>query len=150
VEKYLCEIIGWKIPRVHGDRQRADCPRNAGCAIGRDYLRSGSRRGGRGCFVLEYPGYGARAGSPGKKSFMARREAFQLLPAGSPKYVVSESSARRGVRTCQKSFAGGCGHGFVRAYTISHPWRSMNLVSAFLLLLVDRFNPKMVCELPRP
>jgi hypothetical protein len=43
-------------------------------------------------FVLEYPGYGARAGSPDKASFIAAaEEAFKLLPKKQPRYLVSES-----------------------------------------------------------
>jgi pimeloyl-ACP methyl ester carboxylesterase len=87
-------IIGWKIPAtgvstgsvliVHG---------NAGCAIGRDYLaRPVHEAASVDVFVLEYPGYGARDGSPSKKSFdAAAEEAFQQLPANVPKYLVSES-----------------------------------------------------------
>src|ERR1039457_6094983 len=88
------QIIGWKIPAsgaatgsvliVHG---------NAGCALSRDYLaRPIHEAEDVDVFVLEYPGYGARAGSPSKTSFLAAaEESFQLLPADKPKYVVSES-----------------------------------------------------------
>lgn len=88
------ETIGWKIPAngvsvgsvliVHG---------NAGCALGRDYLaRPIHDAVNVEVFVLEYPGYGARSGAPDRTSFLAAaEEAFQLLPAGSPRYVVSES-----------------------------------------------------------
>jgi hypothetical protein len=88
------QIIGWKIPAsgaatgsvliVHG---------NAGCAIGRGYLAQPIHDAESvDVFVLEYPGYGARSGSPSKKSFdAAAEEAFQLLPDNLPKYVVSES-----------------------------------------------------------
>ena len=88
------QIIGWKIPAhgtatgsvliVHG---------NAGCAIGRDYMAQPVHEAAAvDVFVLEYPGYGAREGSPSKTSFIAAaEEAFQLLPSGSPKYIVSES-----------------------------------------------------------
>src|SRR5665213_3741295 len=88
------QIIGWKIPAsgttagsvliVHG---------NAGSAIGRDYLAQPIHDAESvDVFVLEYPGYGAREGSPSKKSFdAAAEEAFQLLSTNLPKYVVSES-----------------------------------------------------------
>jgi len=88
-------IIGWKMPAtgpvtgsvliVHG---------NAGCALSRDYMAQPIHAAGAGLdvCVLEYPGYGAREGSPGKASLCAAAEAaFQLLPAGQPKYIVSES-----------------------------------------------------------
>lgn len=88
------QIIGWKMPAngtatgsvliVHG---------NAGCALGRDYIaRPIHEAGDVDVFVLEYPGYGARDGSPSKTSMIAAgEEAFQLMPSGAPKYLVSES-----------------------------------------------------------
>jgi pimeloyl-ACP methyl ester carboxylesterase len=87
-------IIGWKIPAagetqgsvliVHG---------NGGCAANRDYLaRPIHDAEPVDVFVLEYPGYGAREGKPSKKSMdAAANEAFQLLPANLPRYLVSES-----------------------------------------------------------
>ena len=88
------QSIGWKFPAsgtatgsvliVHG---------NAGCALGRDYIAQPIHDAiAVDVFVLEYPGYGAREGSPSKKSFVAAgEEAFQLLPTNTPRYVVSES-----------------------------------------------------------
>ncbi len=88
------QIIGWKIPAsgvamgsvliMHG---------NAGCALGRDYIAQPIHQAGPvDVYVLEYPGYGARSGEPGKDSMVAAaEEAFGLLPAGKPKYLVSES-----------------------------------------------------------
>ena len=88
------QIIGWKILAdgvstgsvliIHG---------NAGCALSRDYLAQPIHDAADvGVFVLEYPGYGARPGSPGKKIFVAAaEESFQLLATNSPRYVVSES-----------------------------------------------------------
>ena len=88
------EIIGWKMPAktnaigsvliVHG---------NAGCALSRDYLAQPIHEAAAvDVFVLEYPGYGARGGSPGRESMVAAAEAaFQLLPKNLPRHVVSES-----------------------------------------------------------
>lgn len=88
------EIIGWKLPGklplagnvliVHG---------NAGCALNRDYIaRPIHEASACDVYVLEYPGYGARGGSPSMKSLLdAGEEAFDLLPKDSPIYVVSES-----------------------------------------------------------
>ena len=43
-------------------------------------------------FILEFPGYGAREGSPSLKSLLAAgEEAFKLLPKENPIYLVSES-----------------------------------------------------------
>jgi pimeloyl-ACP methyl ester carboxylesterase len=87
-------IIGWKMPAtgaatgsvliVHG---------NAGCALDRDYLaRPIHDAAAVDVYVLEYPGYGARAGSPSRSSLVAAVDAaFGLLPADQPKYVVGES-----------------------------------------------------------
>ncbi len=88
------QIIGWKMMAsgtatgsvliVHG---------NAGCALSRDYLaRPIHDAAAVDVYVLEYPGYGARPGSPSKTSLVAAaEEAFQLLPTNAPQYVVSES-----------------------------------------------------------
>lgn len=88
------EIIGWKLPAsasptgsvlvVHG---------NAGCALNRGYIaRPIHEAASRDVYVLEYPGYGARVGSPSMKSFLAAgEEAFALLPSSMPIYIVSES-----------------------------------------------------------
>jgi pimeloyl-ACP methyl ester carboxylesterase len=43
-------------------------------------------------FILEYPGYEDRSGSPSQRSlFRAADEAFQLLPTNGPAYLVGES-----------------------------------------------------------
>ncbi|MFO1514062.1 MAG: hypothetical protein U1F83_14270 [Verrucomicrobiota bacterium] len=88
------DIIGWRMPAaerstacvliVHG---------NAGFGADRDYLaRPIHDAASVDVFVLEYPGYGARAGSPSKASFTAAaEEAFASLPSGLPCYVVCES-----------------------------------------------------------
>lgn len=88
------DIIGWKIPArgpatgsvliMHG---------NAGCAVGRDYIAQPIHDGtSLDVFILEYPGYGARSGSPSKATIDAGgEEAFQLLPRNLPRYLVSES-----------------------------------------------------------
>lgn len=88
------QIIGWKLPStksstgsvliVHG---------NAGCAIDRSYFAKPIHEAASvDVFVLEYPGYGAREGSPGEKSFLAAAdEAFASLDTNHPIYVVSES-----------------------------------------------------------
>ncbi len=125
------QIIGWEIPAngtatgsvliVHG---------NAGSAVNRDYLaRPIHDAEPVDVFVLEYPGYGARGGSPSKKSFVAAaEEAFQLLPANSPKYVVSES----------------IGAGVACELAKNHPLAvaGMVLFVPSYFLLVDRFNPE--------
>jgi uncharacterized protein len=88
------ELIGWHLPAksratsavliVHG---------NAGCAFNRSYLAQPIHAlGGIDVFVLEYPGYGGRAGSPSQRAILAAAdEAFEALPDRSRLYIVSES-----------------------------------------------------------
>lgn len=88
------QTIGWKIAArgsptgsvliAHG---------NAGYALNRGYIAKPIHAAaGLGVYVLEYPGYGARSGSPTLKSFLAAgEEAFKTLPTHMPVYLVSES-----------------------------------------------------------
>jgi pimeloyl-ACP methyl ester carboxylesterase len=66
---------------------------NAGCALNRNYIaRPIHDAGAVDVFVLEYPGYGARPGSPSQKSWLAAgAEALSTLPNDKPIYLVSES-----------------------------------------------------------
>src|SRR6516162_821233 len=87
-------IIGWRIPaRTNAVASVLIVHGNAGCAADRDYIAQPIHAAADvDVFVLEYPGYGARDGSPAKASMdAAAEEAFQLLPSGKPKYLVSES-----------------------------------------------------------
>jgi uncharacterized protein len=139
-------IIGWKIPAggtatgsvliVHG---------NAGCALGRDYLaRPIHDAADVDVFVLEYPGYGARAGSPGKPALLAAgEEALALLPNDRPKYLVSESIGA-GV-ACHLAGAHPRDVAGLLLFAPYHDFatvaqRRMPFLPAYLLLL-DRFNP---------
>jgi len=141
------QIIGWKIPAsgtatgsvliVHG---------NAGSAIGRDYLAQPIHDAESvDVFVLEYPGYGAREGSPSKASFVAAAdEAFQLMPDNLPKYVVSESIgtgvACELAKNHPQEIAGLVL--FVPYHNLaSVAQRQMWFLPAYFLLL-DRFNPE--------
>ncbi len=88
------ELIGWTLPStqprtanvliVHG---------NAGSATDRDYFaRPIHDAAAVDVYILEYPGYGARAGQPSMISVLAAAdEAFALLPASEPVYIVGES-----------------------------------------------------------
>ena len=145
------QIIGWKIPAtgratgsvliVHG---------NAGCALGRDYIAQPIHDASdMEVFVLEYPGYGAREGAPSKTSLLAAaEEAFQLLPPGAPKYVVSESIGA-GVacdlaRNHSSEVAGLVL--FVPYHNLaSVAQRQMPFLPAYFLLF-DRFNPAECLE----
>ena len=141
------EIIGWKILAetnatasvliVHG---------NAGCALGRDYLAQPVHDAAAvDVFVLEYPGYGARGGSPSKTSFTAAaEEAFQLLPKNLPRYVVSESIGTGVATELAKNHPSeifGLAL-FVPYHNLaSVAQRRMWFLPAYFLLL-DRFNPE--------
>ncbi len=99
--------IGWKIPArgtptgsvliAHG---------NAGNALNRGYIAQPIHRAGDlDVYVLEYPGYGARPGSPTMKSFLAAgEEAFSALPSNRPVYLVSESIGAGVVAHLAKTF----------------------------------------------
>jgi len=140
------QIIGWKIPAtsaatgnvliVHG---------NAGCALSRDYLAQPIHDAADvDVFVLEYPGYGARQGSPGKKNFIAAaEEAFQLLSTNSPRYVVSESiGAGVACELARNHPAEIAGLALFAPYANlpAVAQKQMPFLPAYLLLL-DRFNP---------
>lgn len=140
------QIIGWKIPAsgtatgslliVHG---------NAGSAVGRDYIAQPIHEAADvDVFVLEYPGYGARPGSPSKASMVvAAEEAFQLMPPGSPKYVVSESIGTGVACELAKSHpVEVAGMVLFVPYDnlASAAQRHMFFLPAYFLLL-DRFNP---------
>jgi hypothetical protein len=140
------QIIGWKLPAasspvasvliMHG---------NAGCAIDRGYLAAPIHIAAPvDVYVLEYPGYGSRAGSPDERSFLAAgEEAFGLLTNGLPKYLVSESLGA-GVacylaKTHPTEVAGLVL--FMPYHNLaSVAQRKMPLLPAYFLLL-DRFNP---------
>ncbi len=141
------EIIGWKIPAhgtatgslliVHG---------NAGCALDRDYIAQPIHEAADvDVFVLEYPGYGARGGSPSKKSFIAAaEEAIELLPATSPKYLVSESIGAGVACELAKKYPLA-----VAGMVLFVPYHNLASVAQHRIwflpsyfLLVDRFNPE--------
>jgi pimeloyl-ACP methyl ester carboxylesterase len=141
------QIIGWKILAsgastgsvliVHG---------NAGCAIERDYLAQPIHDAEPvDVFVLEYPGYGARDGSPSKASFVAAaEEAFQLLPTNLPRYVVSESiGAGVACELAKNHPSEVAGMALLVPYhnLAAVAQRQMWFLPAYLLLL-DRFNPE--------
>jgi pimeloyl-ACP methyl ester carboxylesterase len=101
------QTIGWKIPArgsptgsvliAHG---------NAGNALNRGYIAKPIHAAASfDVYVLEYPGYGARLGSPTMKSFLAAgEEAFSALPTNRPVYLVSESIGAGVVAHLAKTF----------------------------------------------
>src|SRR5277367_6664150 len=88
------QLMGWKLPAssapagsiliLHG---------NAGWALNRAYMAMPIHDAAAlDVYILEYPGFGARGGSPSEASLLlAADEAFQNLPENLPAYLVSES-----------------------------------------------------------
>ena len=66
---------------------------NAGSAVGREYLADPLQQVlPLPVYILEYPGYADRPGSPSEHAFLAAAdEAFSTLPARVPVFLVSES-----------------------------------------------------------
>jgi uncharacterized protein len=87
-------IIGWKLPADSSPTASVlICHGNAGCALDRGYLAGPIHAAAPAdVYVLEYPGYGVRPGSPGKPTLLAAgEEALALMPKGPPKFIVGES-----------------------------------------------------------
>jgi pimeloyl-ACP methyl ester carboxylesterase len=140
------QIIGWKLPATSSPVASVLITHgNAGCAIDRGYLASPIHDAAPvDVYVLEYPGYGSREGSPDKRSFLAAAdEAFGLLTNGLPKYLVSESIGA-GV-ACHLAKAHSTNVAGLVLFMPYHDLasvaqRKMPFLPAYLLLL-DRFNP---------
>jgi len=88
------QLMGWKLPAnsapigsvliLHG---------NGGWALNRAYMTLPIHDAAPlDVYILEYPGYGAREGTPGERNVLAAAdEAFESLPTNVPAYLVSES-----------------------------------------------------------
>ena len=89
------DVIGWR--RVKPDGQARRCililHGNAGCAPDRfHYADSFDAVEPIDCYLLEYPGYGARKGSPSQASILqAADEGLQSIPKTCSVFVVGES-----------------------------------------------------------
>lgn len=90
-------FIGWRAPHPDGApvARAVVLHGNAGTALDRTYLRDVLQGPGLPrieVFLLEYPGYGPRAGSPNQESIVAATvEAIDLLGEGVPVFLVGES-----------------------------------------------------------
>lgn len=140
------EIIGWKLAAssasigsvlvIHG---------NGGCALQRGYIaRPIHDAAALDVFILEFPGYGMREGSPGLKSILAAaEEAFTLLPKDNPIYLVSESLgtgvAAHLAKTHPKEIAGMVM--FVPYDSLPSLAQSKMPLLLPYLFLVDRYEP---------
>jgi pimeloyl-ACP methyl ester carboxylesterase len=140
------QLIGWKLSAssapigsvliVHG---------NGGWALNRAYMaRPIHEAAPLDVYILEYPGYGAREGSPGENSLLsAADEAFENLPKNLPVYVVSESLGTGVAAHLAQKFPAG-----VAGLALFVPYDKLASVAAnhvpFLpayFLLWDRFDP---------
>src|SRR5262249_40591686 len=89
------QLMGWKeLSQTNAPHTRILITHgNAGSAIDRvDYARSLNQAADCDVYLLEYPGYGPRPGSPSQKSFFqAADEAIGLLQKDGPVFVIGES-----------------------------------------------------------
>jgi len=89
------EPIGWKrLSQVRPPQAQVLITHgNAGCAFQCGHYADAIQQAGAiDVFIVEYPGYENRAGSPSERSLdAAADEAFQLLPANRATYLVGES-----------------------------------------------------------
>jgi uncharacterized protein len=93
-------------------------------------------------FILEYPGYADRAGSPSQSSLLrAADEAFQMLATNGPVYLVGES-----LGTGVAAYLAGTHPGKVAGVVLISPYNRLTSVAQYHmpvlpvgLLLVDRF-----------
>lgn len=139
-------VVGWKFPAatqsvgsvlvVHG---------NGGAALNRRYLAQGIHEAAAlDVYVLEYPGYGARPGSPSLKAWLAAgREALSLLPTNQPVYVVSESLGTGVAAHLAERFPGQ-----ISGMACFVPYDSLPSLAQYRmplllpkLFLVDRYEP---------
>lgn len=87
-------IIGWQLPAdPHAPGTILMIHGTDGWAVDRAIPAKAIRKGtGFTVYILEYPGYGARPGSPGEASILAAAdEAWQCLPHQVRVYLVAES-----------------------------------------------------------
>src|SRR5258706_11921639 len=88
------ELIGWNLPcRGTPTASILVAHGNAGWAVDRTYLAQPLHDAAAlDVYLLEYPGYGARPGSPSQRTILkAADDAFASVPKHLPIYLVSES-----------------------------------------------------------
>jgi uncharacterized protein len=88
------EIVGWHLRKPTAKKRLVVFHGNAGYALHRSFYAEGFAGHDFEVYLFEYPGYGARPGSPGKDVFLSTGRAVvdQLLTADSrPLYLLGES-----------------------------------------------------------
>jgi len=87
--------LGWKrmASRHPAEGEILITDGNGGCAIDRvDWADAIAKAANMDVFILEYPGYGDRAGAPSEHAlFSSAEEGFQALQGQAPIYLVGES-----------------------------------------------------------
>jgi pimeloyl-ACP methyl ester carboxylesterase len=122
------EEIGWS--RTHAEGRARRCililHGNAGCAPDRfHYADSFEAIEPVDCFILEYPGYGARHGAPSQPALLrAAEEALESLPRTCSVFVVGESLGT-GVAT----YLAGKYRERVRGVFLVAPYNNMSAVA---------------------
>jgi pimeloyl-ACP methyl ester carboxylesterase len=139
-------IIGWHLPaKTSPTASVLIAHGNAGSALNRAYIAAPIHSVGNiDVFVLEYPGYGAREGSPSLQSFLSAADnAFAALPANRPAYVVAESIGAGAAAHLAKTYGAR-----VSGLLFFAPYHDLAAVGQsqmpFLpvkLLMRDRFRP---------
>ena len=88
------ETIGWRISKPNAKRRVVAFHGNAGYALHRTYYADGLGGLDWEVYLFEYPGYGARDGTPSKDAFLSTSRAAidELLAADTrPLYLLGES-----------------------------------------------------------
>lgn len=140
------QYIGWKkVSKAPGEHLRVLIVHgNAGSAIDRVDLANGLEGvGPTDVYILEYPGYGARPGSPSEQSlFRAADEAMDLLKKGGPICVIGES-----LGTGVACYIAGTYPKSVEGVLLIAPYNNLSAVGQYQmrifpvrLLLRDRFT----------
>jgi pimeloyl-ACP methyl ester carboxylesterase len=124
------QIIGWKRVDASTDphKQLLIVHGNAGSAIDRlDYADKLRLIEPVDVYVLEYPGYGVREGSPSQPAFFeAADQAVELLKGGGPLYVFGES-----IGTGVAAHLAGAQPDTVRGVLLQAPYHNLTDVAIY-------------------
>ena len=139
--------IGWMMSAESGSTGAVMVVHgNAGAAYQRSYLAQPIHKAlSVDIYVLEYPGYGARSGSPSQDSILAAaEEAFETLKGREPVYIVSESLGTGAAAHLARKYRGK-----IAGLALIAPYDKLTSVGQNQLsflpvawLMWDRFNPK--------
>lgn len=88
------EVVAWHLPNPSATRRLIVFHGGAGYALHRHYYAEGFHRLGWDVCLFEYPGFGARTGTPGKESFYTAASSFVAEAVGAdkrPTFLLGES-----------------------------------------------------------